>query len=127
MDGAGPGHEEFQGVVEGGDAAEADDRDVHGGGDLVDHADGDRLDGGTGEPPGAVAEDGAAAAAMRRRWCPKPVRRWLVTAACARMRAGRGKSCGTGVRARRRRRRPGVGGGWRSQQPVGMAGAVAAV
>src|SRR5205814_10196183 len=62
LDGAGSGHEEFDGVVAGGDAAHADNGDVgmavaQGAGDFLNHTQGDGHDGGAGEAAGAVAED----------------------------------------------------------------------
>ena len=71
--------------------------------------------------PEAAAEDDG-----RRRWPQKPFGKWLVTASFTRGRSGKGKSLGKTACARRRRSRPGVGCGWRSHEPVGTAGPVAA-
>ena len=59
-DGGGAGHDEFEGIGRGEDAAHADDGD----GDflvgLPDHAQGDRFDGRSGEAADRVGENGAA-------------------------------------------------------------------
>src|SRR5436309_15363315 len=62
----------------------------------------------------------------RRRWPHQPFGRWSVTATFPRSRSGNGKSVGKEAWLRSRRRRPGVRRGWRSQEPVGTAGLVAA-
>jgi len=69
---------------------------------------------------------GATPVFARRRWPQNPFGRWAVTLAFARIRAGKRKSVGKSACASTRRSRPGVGRGWRSQKPVGTAGAVAA-
>ena len=62
----------------------------------------------------------------RRRWPHQPVGKWSVTATFPRSRSGKGKSVGKVAWLRSRRSRPGVRRGWRSQEPVGTAGPVAA-
>lgn len=78
------------------------------------------VDGFAGVPEEAVVGDG------RRRWPQKPFGRWLVPATFPRSRPGKGKSVGNVAWLRSRRSRPGVRRGWRSQEPVGTAGLVAA-
>jgi len=78
------------------------------------------VDGFAGVPEEAVVGDG------RRRWPQKPFGRWLVPATFPRSRPGKGKSVGNVAWLRSRRSRPGVRCGWRSQEPVGTAGLVAA-
>src|SRR3989304_4454783 len=58
--GAAPGHQVLAGVLAGHHPAAADYRHVHGGGDKVDHPDGDRLEGGAGEAAAAPAQGGTA-------------------------------------------------------------------
>jgi len=60
LDGGGSGHHELGGVFGCEDAAHAYDGDANGLGDVVDHADGDGLDGGAGEASGDVGDTGAA-------------------------------------------------------------------
>mgnify|MGYP001693751012 CR=1 FL=1 len=61
LDGAGAAQHEFKGVRCAHDAADADDRQADGAGDLPDHAQRDRLDRRAGEAAGDVGEHRAAA------------------------------------------------------------------
>ncbi len=56
LDGGGAGQQEFDRIFRSGDAAHADDGNVDGAGGLVDHAQGDGLDGRAGESAGDVAQ-----------------------------------------------------------------------
>src|SRR5262249_56585683 len=60
LDGAGAAAEELQGVFAGADAADADHWEADGLGEVVDHAEGDGLDGGAGETARAAGEAPAA-------------------------------------------------------------------
>ena len=60
MHGRGPGEEELHGVEACADAAAADDGDIDGAGDLVDHPQRHRLDGRAGEAGKGARNEGAA-------------------------------------------------------------------
>src|SRR5262249_60674491 len=75
LDGGGAAGEELEGVLAGADAADADHRDADGAGDVVDHAERDRLDRRTGEAAPAAREGRPAALQVERHGAPAGDRR----------------------------------------------------